>query len=346
MIRTPRRRARLAAAVTAFSMIAAGCAESGGGGVDSRLSGTIRIDGSSTVGPLSEAAAEAFREDHPRVQITVGTSGTGGGFKKFCTGETDVSDASRAIAPSEQQLCQQNGIAYDQFEVANDGIAVVVNRENDWAECLTVEQLKKIWDQGSTVRNWRDVDPTFPDERLQLFGAGTDSGTFDFFTHAVNGKEKRSRTDYNATEDDNVTVQGVSGTTGGLGYFGLSYYEQNKNSLKVVKIDGGGGCVEPSTQTVQDGTYKPLSRPLFIYPSAKSLGRPEVVAFLEFYVANTDDIATQALYVPLTAGQKEKLAQQLDALKQGAGSVPERNAGSVPERNAGSVPEPSTSRPG
>ncbi len=170
------------------------------------------------------------------------------------------------------------------------------------------------------------MDPKFPAERLQLFGAGTDSGTFDFFTHAVNGKEKQSRTDYNATEDDNVTVQGVSGTKGGLGYFGLSYYEQNKGNLTVVKVDGGGGCVEPSTQTVQNGTYKPLSRPLFIYPSAKSLARPEVVAFVEFFVANTDDIATQALFVPLTASQKEKLTQQLDALKQST--------------------EPSTSQPG
>ena len=317
MPRTPTGGARIAG-VAALCLFVAACAEGGGAGGNSNLSGTIRIDGSSTVGPLSEAAAEAFREDHPKVQITVGTAGTGGGFKKFCAGETDISDASRAIASSEQQLCQQHGVTYDQFQVANDGIAVVVNRENTWARCLTVEQLKKIWDQGSTVKNWRDVDPRFPNERLQLFGAGTDSGTFDFFTHAVNGKEKQSRTDYNATEDDNVTVQGVSGTKGGLGYFGLSYYEQNKGNLKVVKVDGGGGCVEPSTQTVQNGTYKPLSRPLFIYPSARSLARPEVAAFVEFFVANTDDIVTQALFVPLTASQKDKLAQQLDTLKQSA----------------------------
>ncbi len=328
MTRMPRSRGRLAAAVGALGVLAAACAaENGGGAGTDNLSGTIRIDGSSTVGPLSEAAAEAFREEHANVQITVGTSGTGGGFKKFCAGETDVSDASRPIAPSEQQLCQQNGVAYDQFHVANDGIALVVNRQNTWAECLTVEQLRRIWDQGSTVGNWRDVDPRFPDERLRLFGPGTDSGTFDFFTHAVNGKEKQSRTDYNATEDDNVTVQGVSGTKGALGYFGLSYYEQNKDRVKVVGVDDGAGCVEPSTATVQDGTYKPLSRPLFIYPSARSLARPEVVAFLEFYVANTDDIATQALFVPLTTSQKERLAQQLDALMQRAGSVPERTGG-------------------
>ncbi len=310
-----RRGAGLAAAL-ALGLLA-GCGESTSGGSDG-LTGTIRIDGSSTVGPLSEIAAEAFREEHSGVQITVGTSGTGGGFEKFCAGEIDITDASRAIEASEQQQCQQNGIAYEQFQIANDGIALVVNERNTWAKCLTVEQLRKIWDQGSTVNNWRDVDPRFPDERLALFGAGTDSGTFDFFTRAVNGKEKQSRTNYNATEDDNVTVQGVSGTKGGLGYFGLAYYEQNKASLKVLKVDGGGGCVEPSTQTVQNGTYKPLSRPLFIYPSARSLQRPEVVAFVEFYVANTDDIATQALFVPLTAAQKETLNQQLDALKQRA----------------------------
>ncbi len=326
MIRMPRRGIRLAAAVAAFGLLVFAC---GGSDDDTsstgkeKLAGTIRIDGSSTVGPLSEAAAELFREQQSGVQITVGTSGTGGGFKKFCAGETDISDASRAIEASERQQCQQNGVAYDQFQVANDGIAVVVNKRNTWAECLTVDQLKKIWDQGSTVSNWRDLDPRFPDERLTLFGAGTDSGTFDFFTKAVNGKEKQSRTDYNATEDDNVTVQGVSGSKGGLGYFGLSYYEQNKGNLRVVKVDGGDGCVEPTTQTVQSGMYKPLSRPLFVYPSAKSLERPEVLAFVEFYVANTDDIASVALFVPLTAAQKETLTQQLDALKQGAGrSVP------------------------
>ena len=318
MIRMPPRGARLAAAVAAFGLLAAACGESNGAGSGDSLSGTIRIDGSSTVGPLSEAAAEAFREEHPKVQITVGTSGTGGGFKKFCAGETDISDASRAIEASEQQLCRQKGVAYDQLEVANDGIALVVNRRNTWAQCLTVEQLRKIWDQGSKVRNWRDVDPRFPDQRLQLFGAGTDSGTFDFFTKAVNGREKQSRTDYNATEDDNVTVQGVSGTKGGLGYFGLAHYEQNKDTLKVLQIDGGGGCVEPTSETVQNGTYKPLSRALFIYPSARSLARPEVVSFLDFYVANTDDIATVALFVPLTASQKATLTQQLDALKRRA----------------------------
>ena len=311
---------RLAAVLLFAAVVATAC---GGGDDDDDaatggrgdLAGTVRVDGSSTVAPLSEAAAELFREEHPRVQVTVGTSGTGGGFKKFCAGETDISDASRPIKDEERQLCQQNGVAFDELAIANDGIALVVNRDNNWAQCLTVDQLKRIWDQGSTVRSWRDVDPSFPDEGLRLFGAGTDSGTFDFFTEAINGEEGRSRTDYSATEDDNVTVQGVSGTKGGLGYFGLSYFEQNKDKLRVVKVDGGGGCVEPTAETVQAGTYKPLSRPLFIYPNADALRRPEVLGFLEFYLANTADIAEQALFVPLDAEDQAKLDQQLADLK-------------------------------
>ncbi len=180
------------------------------------LSGTIRIDGSSTVGPLSEAAAEGFQGENPDVKVTVGTSGTGGGFEKFCAGETDISDASRPIKDDEEvPVCEKNGVEYNEIQVANDGIALVVNPENDWAECLTVDQLKKIWDKGSSVKNWKDVDPKFPDEEIKLFGAGTDSGTFDFFTAEINGEEGNSRTDYSATEDDNVTVQGVAGEKGG-----------------------------------------------------------------------------------------------------------------------------------
>jgi phosphate transport system substrate-binding protein len=328
MIRSHRARLTLTGLFVALSLVLAAC----GGSDDAtdtatdadgtaastpaaKLSGTIRIDGSSTVGPLSEAAAELFRASQSGVQITVGTSGTGGGFKKFCAGETDISDASRAISEEEKALCAGKAITYDQFQVANDGIALVVNKDNTWADCLTVAQLKKIWDMGSKVSNWKDVDPKFPSESLKLFGAGTDSGTFDFFTKAVNGKEKQSRTDYNATEDDNVTVQGVSGTKGGLGYFGLSYFEQNKDKLKVVKVDGGAGCIEPSIAAVQNATYKPLSRPLFIYPSVKALARPEVLAFVEYYIANTKAITEQALFVPLTAEQEAKLATQLTGLK-------------------------------
>lgn len=279
------------------------------------LSGSIRIDGSSTVAPLSEAAAELFQKEHKNVQVTVGTSGTGGGFEKFCRGETDISDASRPIRASEADICKANGVVYEEFQVGNDGLSVVVNNSNDWAKCLTVPQLKKIWDQGSTVSNWKDVDPSFPDVKMDLYGAGTDSGTFDYFTEVINGTAKKSRTDYNATEDDNVTVRGVSGSRGGIGYFGLSYLEENRGKVKGVLIDGGSGCVEANTTTVQNGTYKPLGRPVFIYPTKKLLARPEGLAFVEYYVANTSLITKQALFVDLTAEQKAKLTGQLEKLK-------------------------------
>ena len=201
--------------------------------------------------------------ENPGVQITVGTSGTGGGFEKFCAGDTDMSNASRPIKPddaSEGPACESNGIEYTELQIANDGLSVVVNKDNDWVDCLTVEQLKTIWEPAAEgkVTNWNQVDPSFPDEPLELFGAGTDSGTFDYFTDAINGEEGASRTDYTATEDDNVTVQGVGGSTGGLGYFGLSYYEENSDTLKALEIDAGDGCVAPSTETVQSGEYTPL----------------------------------------------------------------------------------------
>jgi phosphate transport system substrate-binding protein len=290
-----------------------------GGGDESteggeRLSGTIRVDGSSTVAPLSEAAAERFMEEHNLVRITVGTSGTGGGFEKFCNGETDISDASRPIKQSESEACAAKGIRYDQVAIANDGLAVVVHPQNTWVTCLTVDQLKKVWAPGSTVSNWRDIDPSFPDERLALFGPGTDSGTFDYFTEAVNGKSGASRTDYTASEDDNVTVSGVGGTRGAIGYLGLSYVEENAGRVKAVPIDGGGGCVEPSTQTVQDNTYKPLGRPLFIYPKAEAIERPEVREFVRSYIENANEIAVEARFVPLTAAQKEASLGVVQAL--------------------------------
>jgi phosphate transport system substrate-binding protein len=306
-------------AALAFGVAACGDDENGGGG-GSNLSGTIKIDGSSTVAPLSEAAAEGFQGENSGVKVTVGTSGTGGGFEKFCRGETDISDASRPIKEDEEApICKKNGIAYEEIPVANDGLAVVVNPQNDWAKCLTVDQLKKIWDKGSKVKNWKDVDPKFPDEEMELFGAGTDSGTFDYFTESINGEEGRSRTDYNATEDDNVTVQGVSGSKGGIGYFGLSYAEQNPDKIKAIEVDGGDGCVAPSSETVQDGTYKPLSRPLFIYPSEKGLARPEVKAFVEYYVENEADVAEQALFVSLTDEQQAESTKKVEELAAGAG---------------------------
>jgi phosphate transport system substrate-binding protein len=312
---------RYGALLLAIGMLAAACGggNNDGGSADggSQLSGTINIDGSSTVAPLSEAAAELFQEQNSGVRVTVGTSGTGGGFEKFCAGETDISDASRAIEADETAACESKGIKYEEVQVANDGLSVVVNNQNTWANCLTTAQLKTIWDKGSKVNNWNQVDPSFPNEPLKLFGAGTDSGTFDYFTNAINGEEGRSRSDYSATEDDNVTVTGVSGTKGGLGYFGLSYLQENQGKIKGIQIDGGSGCVAPSTETVQDGSYTPLSRPLFIYPSDKALARPEVKAFLDFYVTNYQQIAEEALFVPLTEEQAAEAKQKITQLATG-----------------------------
>lgn len=298
-----------------LSLVAAGCgSDDNSGSSNSDLSGTIKIDGSSTVAPLSEAAAEKFQAENPDVRVTVGTSGTGGGFEKFCAGETDISDASRPIKDEEIEVCKKNGIEYEQLVVANDGLAVVVNPENDFAQCLTTDQLKTIWDKGSKVDNWNQVDDSFPDEKMDLYGPGTDSGTFDYFTEAINGEEGQSRSDYNATEDDNVIVQGVSGSKGATGYFGLSYVQQNEGKVKAVEVDGGDGCVAPSTETVQDGTYKPLSRELFIYTSSAALEREEVKAFLEYYITNQATIAEQALYVPMTEEQAAKSKEAVDKL--------------------------------
>jgi phosphate transport system substrate-binding protein len=279
---------------------------------EENLSGTVRADGSSTVGPYVTYAAEQFQKQESGVRVTVGVSGTGGGFERFCRGETDISNASRPIKDEEKKICDDKGIDYTELQIANDGLSVVVNPKNDWADCLTVEQLKKIWGPGSKVDNWKDVDSSFEDVKLTLFGAGTDSGTFDYFTDAINGEEGASRSDYTATEDDNVTVTGVSGERGALGYFGLSYYESNRNKLKAVEIDGGDGCVAPNTETVQDGTYKPLSRPLFVYVKASSLERPEVDAFLQYMLDNQERIAKAALFVPLTEDQLVKSRTALE----------------------------------
>ena len=270
------------------------------------LSGTVRADGSSTVAPLVSLAAERFRTDEPGVKVTVGISGTGGGFERFCRGETDLANASRPIKDEEIAACKKKGIDYIELHVANDGLSVVVNNANDWAKCLTVEQLKKIWEPGSKIKNWKDVDPSFPSQKLSLFGAGTDSGTFDYFTDAIVGEEGASRSDYTATEDDNVTVRGVAGEKGALGYFGLSYLESNEGKLKAVEIDGGDGCVAPSVETVQHGTYKPLSRPLFTYAKKSSLEKLEVDAFLQFLLENQETLARGALFVPLTSDQLER----------------------------------------
>ncbi len=263
------------------------------------LSGTVKADGSSTVFPISEAVGEEFQKLHPNVRVTVGISGTGGGFKKFCAGEIDISDASRPIKESEKELCSKNGITYEEFKVAFDGISVLVNPQNTWVETMTVAELKKIWEPNSTVKTWKDIRATWPNERIYLAGPGTDSGTFDYFTEAIVGKEKASRSDFTASEDDNVLVQAIAGEKYGLGYFGYAYYVENKDKLKLVAIDTGKGQVLPSEQTINDGTYKPLSRPIFIYAKKESMKRPEVKEFVKYYLTEGRDLVPQVGYVKM-----------------------------------------------
>lgn len=274
------------------------------------IRGTISSDGSSTVGPFTVAAAEGFQRKYRGTRVTVGISGTGGGFERFCKNEIDLSNASRPINLREAQRCHDAGIGYIQFLVANDGLSVVVNTQATWVNCLTVAELKKIWDRGSTVNNWSQVRSGFPNVPLKLFGAGTDSGTFDFFTEKINGRSRQSRSDYTASEDDNVTVRGVAGDRGGMGYFGLSYYLENKNRLKLLAVDGGNGCVKPSNATVQNRAYKPLSRGLFIYSKKKAFKRDVVAAFIRHIALNEKAISRSAKFVPLTKQQLAKLKRQ------------------------------------
>ena len=311
---------RIALFLGLVALLAAGCGRdngtsgtttSAGGGSD--LSGRIEADGSSTVGPYTTAAAERFQQQNAGVQVTVGVSGTGGGFERFCRGETDLSDASRPIKDEEATACKAKNIDYVEFQVANDALTVVVNKDNDWAKCLTIEQLAKIWGPDSKVSNWHQIDPSFPDQKLSLFGPGTDSGTFDYFTEVINGEAGASRSDYSASEDDNTIVTGVAGEKGGLGYFGFSYFEENQDKLNAVEVNGGDGCVAPSVATAQDGTYKPLSRPLFIYVKKSSLQRPEVEAFLRYILDNETAIADAAQFVPLTDEQLTKAKGDLES---------------------------------
>ena len=284
------------------ALLAAGC----GGGHSA--SGVITADGSSTVGPFTTKAAEDFRATGG-VDVTVGISGTGGGFERFCAGETDISNASRAIKDEEAAICAENGVEFVEFQVATDALTNVVNPENDWATCLTVEQLNEIWKPDSQVTNWNQVDPSYPDVPLKLYGAGTDSGTFDYFTDVINGEEGASRSDFSATEDDNVTVQGVSGDKGALGYFGFSYYEENQDALEALEVDGGAGCVAPSVDMAQDGSYTPLARPLFMYVKTSSLADTEGLAdFIRFTLENEQTIAEEARFVPLS---QEQIDEQL-----------------------------------
>jgi phosphate transport system substrate-binding protein len=315
------------AMMASLAFFVAACGEdeegSGGGaatdgGTEEELSGAVRIDGSSTVYPFAQAAAELFNEEQGGVQITVGQSGTGGGFEKFCAGETDISTASRPIDEEEEvPLCEENGVEPGEVQVANDGIAIATNKELT-IECMTVAQLKSLWEPKSKVTAYSDIDPSFPDTAVKLFGPGTDSGTFEFFTEQITGEEGAQRTDFEASEDDNQLVTGVAGTEGGLGYFGLSYYEANTDKLNEVQVDSGSGCVAPTTETVQDGSYTPLARPLFMYPSAVALAKPEVKAFMDFMVANQQSIAEAAKIVPLTEEQAGEAEAALAGLEGGA----------------------------
>jgi phosphate transport system substrate-binding protein len=296
---------RKAGLLLAIGLVALGTAVAAGAKAP-QLKGSVTADGSSTVGPWTTAAAEGYRKVQPGVRVTVGISGTGGGFEKFCRGEIDLANASRAIKSSEYATCRSNGIKWVAFTVANDGISLVTSRQNTWADCLTTAELKKIWNTGSKVDNWKDVRAGFPDVPLKLFGPGTDSGTFDFFTEFINGKAKASRSDYTASEDDNILVQGVSGTRGGLGYFGLSYYLENQSKLRLIKVDGGAGCVAPSVKTVQSRTYKPLSRALYIYAKRASFERSPVRGFIGYALNNQASIAKRADFVALTPAQAKR----------------------------------------
>jgi phosphate transport system substrate-binding protein len=269
---------------------------------------TITIDGSSTVFPITEAIAEEFRATNNSVRVTVGVSGTGGGFKKFSRGETDINDASRPIKETEAATCKENNISYVELTIAFDGLAVLVNKENTWVKSLTVEELKRIWEPAAQgkITKWNQIRKEWPDQEFHLYGPGVASGTYDYFTEVIVGKSGESRGDFTASEDDNVLVQGIEGDKNSLGFFGLAYYEENKDRLQLVGVDAGKGVVQPSSQTVKDGTYAPLSRPIFIYVSKKSAARPEVKQFVEFYMQNAAELVEDVGYIPLPADQYKK----------------------------------------
>ena len=298
-----RRRATWAAIlVTGAALVAAGC-----GGESDRP--VIDADGSSTVFPIMQALAEEYGADND-VDVSVGTSGTGGGFKKFCAGETGISDASRPIKEEEVEACKEGGVEYLELPIATDGLSVVVNPENDFIDCITIDQLNAIWKPGSTVSNWNEVDPKFPDLELSLYGPGTDSGTFDYFTDEVNGEEGASRDDYTASEDDNVLVQGVSGDEGALGYFGYGYVVENADKVRAIGVDAGDGCVEPNTETIESGEYAPLSRPLFIYVAKDAAEEGPTAEFVDFALEHVNDVLPDVGFIPLA---EDKLKASADS---------------------------------
>ena len=301
--------------LVSFSVVLWSCSENNDEAAQEEageLRGTVSLDGSSTVYPISEAIAEEFLSVAPRVRVTVGVSGTGGGFKKFLSREIDINDASRTIKNSEVEEARANGIDYLEIPVAFDGLSVVVNPNNTWVDHLTVDELRMIWQPGSMVDSWDDIRPNWPQLPIRLYGPGTDSGTFDYFTEAVNGESGASRPDYTASEDDNVLVQGISGDENALGFFGYAYYIENQDNLKIVPIDEGNGPVAPTARSINEGTYSPLSRPIFVYLNTDSLARPEVRSFVEFYIDNAAGIANEVGYIELP---EEMYQASRDALR-------------------------------
>ncbi|MCB0351040.1 MAG: PstS family phosphate ABC transporter substrate-binding protein [Bdellovibrionales bacterium] len=269
------------------------------GSAHANIEGDVKVDGSSTVFPITEAVAEEFGKKFPKVRVHVGTSGTGGGFKKFALGETDINDASRTIKDSEREAAKKKGIGFYEVPVAYDGITVVVNKDNTWVDKITVAELKKIWEPNSKVKTWKDIRASWPDRKVLLYGPGTDSGTFDYFTEAINGKAQVSRSEFTKSEDDNVLVQGVEGGKDSLGYFGFSYYVANKDRLRAVPVDNGKGAITPTLDTIRSGQYEPLSRTVYIYVSDQSAKRKEVKEFVNFYIDQAEALVKEVGYVPL-----------------------------------------------
>lgn len=281
------------------------------------MQGSIKIDGSSTVSPITTAVAEDFRESAPNIRVTVGVSGTGGGFKRFATGETDISNASRPIKKEEADACKKNGVEFIELPIAFDGLSVVVNKSNTWVDSLTLDDLRAIFGAGRAAKMWNEVRPEWPSEPIKVFSPGTDSGTFDYFKEEVVGKDGKIRSDMSVSEDDNVLVTGVEGDKNAIGFFGFAYYIENKDKLKVVKIDGGKGAIEPTHETIENGTYAPFGRPLFVYINKKSAERPEVRAFIDFYLANANTLVEEVGYVKLPEAVIEKSVANFKSGKTG-----------------------------
>ena len=309
-------RARIVA--VAGGLLLTACGGDAGRADGEALTGTVQIDGSSTVFPVAEALAEEYQITQPNVRVTVGVSGTGGGFERFCGGEIDISNASRPIQQDERDACAAAGVEFTEIPVAWDGLSVIVNPANDFVECLTVQELRRIWQPNSTVRTWRDVRPAWPAEDINLYGPGTDSGTFDYFTETINGESGASRPDFQASEDDNILVQGVAGDRYSLGYFGYAYYTENAGRLKLVGVDSGSGCVLPSDETIEDGTYAPLARPLFMYVKHAALDGPAVRAYVEFLLRNASELVPTTGYHALS---DEEYQAALDEIAEAAGTA-------------------------